>query len=151
VDLSKLTTSDKVIAGSGLLLFIASFLTWFKVSISGFSSSGNGWDVGFFWGGIPALLGLLSAGIVLGTKLGTLKMPELPVSTGQAMLIAGGVAAVIVVLKLLIGIDTPSGFGAVGGDVSRGIGIYLATLASLGLAGGGFMAYQEEQSGSSPA
>ena len=146
MDLSKLNTSDKIIAGSGIVLFIASFLTWFKVTVdigvAKASASGNGWDVGFFWGGIPALLGLLSAGIVLGTKLGTLKMPELPVSTGQSMLIAGGVAAVIVVLKLLIGVDD-HGIG----DVTRGIGIYLATLASLGLAYGGFMAYKEEQGG----
>ena len=35
MDLKKLTTSDKVIAGSGLVLFIAYFLTWFKVSFSG--------------------------------------------------------------------------------------------------------------------
>ena len=31
MDLNKLTTSDKVIAGSGILLFIADFLPWFKV------------------------------------------------------------------------------------------------------------------------
>lgn len=144
MDLSKLTTSDKVIAGSGIVLFIASFLPWFEASASGYSTSGNGWDVGFFWGGIPALLGLLSAGIVLGTKLGSLKMPELPVSTGQAMLIAGAVAAAIVVLKLIVGEDGGCAFG-ICVDVDRSWGLFLATIAGLGLAYGGFMAFKEDQ------
>ena len=135
MDLSKLTTSDKVIAGSGLVLFIASFLPWFKVSIFGVSATGSGWDVGFFWAGIPAILGLLSAGIVLGTKLGTMKMPEIPMSTGQAMLIAGGIAAAIVVLKLLIGEDY----------ADRAWGLFVATIAALGLLAGGYMAFQEDK------
>ena len=85
--MDKLTTSDKVVAGSGLLLFIASFLPWFGVE--GFNVHGNGWDVGFFWGGIPALLGLAAAGVVLATKLGDVKLPDLPITWGQAILAAG--------------------------------------------------------------
>jgi hypothetical protein len=139
VDLSKLTTSDKVIAGSGIVLFIASFLPWFKVSIFGVSATGSGWDVGFLWAGLPALLGLLSAGIVIATKLGSTKMPELPVTTGQAMLIAGAVAAALVVLKLLIGEDF----------ADRAWGLFVATIAALGLLAGGYMAFQEEKSGTS--
>jgi hypothetical protein len=136
VDLSKLSTSDRVIAGSGIVLFIASFLPWFKLSAFGFTAEASGWDVGFFWAGIPALLGLLSAGIVLGTKLGSMEMPKMQVSSGQAMLIAGAVAAGIVVLKLLIGEDGP---------VDRAWGLFLATIAALGLLGGGYMAFQEEK------
>ncbi len=135
MDLSKLTTSDRVIAGSGIVLFIASFLPWFKVSAFGFTAEASGWDVGFFWAGIPALLGLLSAGVVLGTKLGSMEMPRMQVSSGQAMLIAGAVAAGIVVLKLLIGED----------HLDRAWGLFLATIAALGLLGGGYMAFQEEK------
>ena len=65
-----------------------------------------------------------------------MKMPELQVSSGQAMLIAGAVAAGIVVLKLLIGEDC---------TVDRAWGLFLATIAALGLLGGGFLAFQEDE------
>lgn len=141
MDLSKLSTSDKVIAGSGIVLFIASFLPWFKVEAFGFSATANGWDVGFIWAGLPALIGLLAAGIVLATKLGTMEMPRMQVSTGQAMLIAGAIAAFFVVLKLLMGEDGP---------VDRAWGLFVATIAALGLLAGGYLAFQEEKSGTGP-
>ena len=145
MDLSKLSRTDQIIAGSGILLFIASFLPWFEVSARGVGSeSGNGWDVGFIWGGIPALLGLLMAGIVLATKLGSAKMPELPITTGQVMLAAGVLAALLVVIKLLVGEDTPDTFGVFDIEVSRAWGLFVATIAALGLAAGGYLAYKEE-------
>jgi hypothetical protein len=143
VDLSKLNTTDKVIAGSGLLLFIASFLPWFGKG----PFDGNGWDVGFLWGGIPALLGLLAALVVLGVRLGDMKMPELPATTGQIMLGAGAISALLVVLKLLIGYKA-CGFN-VCVHLDRKIGLFLAAIAAIGLLYGGFQAYREEQAGRS--
>lgn len=139
MDLSKLTTSDKIVAGSGILLFIASFLPWF--GIDGFSGSGNGWDVGFFWGGIPALLGLAAAGIVLASKLADVTLPDLPIPWGQAFLGIGVLAALIVLLKLLLGYEV-CGFGACV-DFDRKWGLFLASLAAIGLAAGGFLKFQE--------
>jgi hypothetical protein len=135
----KLTTSDKVVAGSGLLLFIASFLPWF--GFEGFSESGNGWDVGFFWGGIPALLGLAAAGVVLATKLGDVKLPDLPITWGQAILAAGALSALIVVLKLLIGHEECGGGFCF--DFDRKWGLFVAAIAAIGLAAGGFLKFQE--------
>ncbi|HJR26194.1 MAG TPA: hypothetical protein VJ804_12030 [Acidimicrobiales bacterium] len=143
MDLSKLSRTDRIIAVSGLVLFVSAFLPWFKAEFAGFSDTGNGWDVSFVFGGLPALLGLLSAGVVLATKLGNATMPDMPFSTGQAMLGVGGLAALLVVLKLLIGEDSP-GFGV---DVSRSWGLFVATIAALALAGGGYLAFQEEKSG----
>lgn len=139
MDLSKLSTSDRVVAGSGLLLFIASFLPWF--GIDGFSGSGNGWDVGFLWGGIPALLGLAAAGVVLATKLGDMKLPDLPVTWGQAILGAGVLSALLVVLKLLMGYEV-CGFGSCI-DLDRKWGLFVAAIASIGLAVGGYLKFQE--------
>ncbi len=139
MDLSKLTTSDKVIAGSGIVLFIASFLPWFKLDFLGESVTANGWDVGFFWAGIPGLLGLAAAGAVLASKLGDVKLPELPVGWGQAFLIAGAVSAAIVLLKLIMGEDF----------VDRAWGLFLATIAALAFAAGGYLKFQEEKSGTS--
>jgi hypothetical protein len=130
----KLTTSDKVIAGSGLLLFICSFLPWFKLDFLGESITANGWDVGFFWAGIPALLGLAAAAAVLANKLADVDLPDLPVTWGMAFLIAGGISAAIVILKLLIGEDI----------VDRAWGLFLATLAAIGFAFGGYLKFQED-------
>ena len=137
MDLSKLTTSDRIIAGSGIVLFISSFLTWFKVegTIIG-DIKASGWDVGFLWAGLPALIGLLAAGVVLATKMGSMEMPNLQMSTGKIMLIAGAISAALVVLKLLIGEDEPW---------DRSFGIFLATIAALGLLAGGYLAFQEEK------
>ena len=142
MDLSKLNRSDRIIAASGLVLFLSAFLPWFKAEFGGFSGTANGWDMSFIFGGLPALLGLLSAGIVLATKLGNAKLPEMPFSSGQAMLGAGALATLLVVIKFLVGEDAPSGW-----DVSRSWGLFLATIAALALAGGGYLAFQEEKSG----
>jgi len=147
VDLSKLTTSDKLIAGSGIVLFIASFLPWFTADVEGFDvGDANGWDVGFGWAGLPALLGLAAAAIILVTKLGTADMPDLPISWGQAFLGAGALSALLVVLKLLMGED--------GNDfvkVDRAWGLFLAAIAALAFAGGGYLKFQEEKSGTPSA
>jgi hypothetical protein len=139
VDLDKLTTSDKIIAGSGIVLFIAYFLPWFKVDfgpLGGGSVSASGGDVGFFWATLPMLLGLIAAGVVIATKLFDVKLPDLPIPWGQAYLAAGGLAAFLVVLKLLIGEDPSS-------IVKRAFGLFIAALAAIGLAAGGFLKFQE--------
>jgi hypothetical protein len=74
------------------------------------------------------------------------KLPDLPVGWGQTLFIAGCVAAVIVILKLLIGEDDE---GLPGVSVTRSFGLFLATLAAIGLAVGGYLKWQEEKSGSS--
>jgi hypothetical protein len=147
VDLSKLTTTEKLIAGSGLVLFIASFLPWFEVSVEGIGSeTGNGWDVGFLWAGLPALLGLAAAGIILATRLGSATLPDLPVTWGQAFLGAGVLSAFLVVLKLIIGEDEPTGADIFGGvEISRAWGLFVAALAALAFAAGGYLRFQEEK------
>lgn len=144
MDLNKLSLSDKIIGVSALVLLIASFLPWFKVSAGPFSATGSGWDVGFFWAGIPVILGLVMLAQVGITNFGDAsKLPELPVSWGQVHLGAGALAAVIVVLKLIIGEDV-GGFDV---DMDRSFGLFLATIAALALAYGGFLKFQEEKKG----
>ncbi|HEX6417948.1 MAG TPA: hypothetical protein VFZ77_05615 [Acidimicrobiales bacterium] len=153
MDISKLKTSDWVIAASGLVLLIASFLDWFTVEIDGgelfgtASAGGNGWDVGFFWAGIPVIIGLAMIAVVAIRAFSPeTKLPDLPIGWGQTLFIAGVVAAVIVVLKLLIGEDV-DGAEAFGIEVKRAFGLFLASLAAIGLAVGGFLEWQEEKSG----
>lgn len=139
MDLSKLSIGDKVMAGSGLALFVFSFLPWFKWEAFGYSASQSGWDY-FFTGIVPVLCGLILVGYVVVTKvLDGVTLPELPVPLPLVILGLGGAAALLVVLRLLIGADDA------GTDVlDRGIGIFLSTLAALGLGAGAFLKFQEE-------
>lgn len=139
MDLNKLTTSDKVIAGSAIALLIFSFLPWLGLE----GGSNNGWDY-FLTGVLPVLLGLVMLAQVAITALSPeTKLPDLPVTWGQVHLGAGVAAAVLVVLRLLMGDDI------MGFDLDRKVGIFLATLAAIGLAVGGFLKFQEEKSGAS--
>lgn len=142
MDLNKLNTADKVIAGSGIVLFIAYFLPWFKADAGIVTVTASGGDVGFLWATLPMLLGLVAAGAVIASKLFDVKLPELPVPLGQAFLGIGVLAAVLVVLKLIIGEDT-GGAGAFGIEINRAFGLFLAALAAIGLAAGGFLKFQE--------
>jgi hypothetical protein len=139
MDLSKLSLGDKVMAGSGIALFIFSFFPWFEYSAFGFSVSQSGWDF-FFTGIVPVLLGLILVGYVVVTKvLDGVTLPELPVAYPLLVLGLGAAAAVLVVLRLLMGGDDA------GTDVlDRAFGIFLATLAAVGLGAGAFLKFQEE-------
>ena len=153
MDLNKLTTSDKVIAGSAIALLIFSFFPWFEISGFGFSGSSSGWDY-FFTGILPVLLGLVMLAQVAITAFAPdTKLPDLPVTWGQVHLGVGAAAAVLVVLRLLMGddnFDIP-GAAAAGVDSGRAFGLFLAALAAVGLAVGGFLKFQEEKSGASSA
>lgn len=144
MDINKLSTPEKIISVSAIVLFIASFLPWFKVSFLGSSITGNGWDVGFLWAGIPTLLGLaMLAHVAISNFAENVKLPELP--WPKVHLIAGCLAALLVVLKFLIGESE------VGVDFDRAFGLFIAAIAAIGLGVGGFLYYRESQGSTGPA
>jgi hypothetical protein len=142
MDFAKLSLSDKLILGGAALLTIAMFLPWFKFEFFGSSITANGFDVGFLWATLPWLLGLAMAGVIVMSNLKPdQELPELPVPYGQANLIAGGVAAGLIVLKLLIGES----------ELDRSFGLFLAVIAGGGLAYGGFLKKGEDEGGTTSA
>ncbi len=152
MDLKKLSKADQVIGASAIVLLIASFLPWFKLSVGGgilgdISTTGNGWDVGFLWGGLPTILGLIMLAHVAITNFSPqTKLPDLPVTWGQIHLGAGVLAALLVVLKFLIGESDEGGLL----EVSRSFGLFLAVIAAIGLAVGGFLKFKEPQAATAP-
>lgn len=149
MDVSKLKRSDWVILASFLVFFVATFLDWFTAEVEGglISVSVNGYDLdgALFWVWLPLLLGLAMVTVVLLRAFSPeTRLPDLPIGWGQALFFAGVAALALVLLKFLLGEDAPSGLGV---DVSRGIGIFLAVLATAGLAAGGWLKWQDEKAG----
>jgi multisubunit Na+/H+ antiporter MnhF subunit len=150
MDLNKLTTGDRVIAVSGIVLLIVSFFDWLgaEADVGPFSVSdaGNAWD--FTLPMLAVLIGIAMVVLVSLRAFGV-ALPD-TVPWGLILLIMGGVAVFFVLIKLIVGpnIDT----GGVDVDVSktREFGIFLGLIASAGLAAGGYLRFQEEQ-GASPA
>jgi len=151
VDLNKLTQSEKVIAGSAIAFLIFSFFPWYGKG----SYSRNGWSY-FLFGIIPLLLAIIMVAQIAVSRFTETKLPDLPITWGQVHLIAGGLAAVLVLLKLIIGDKYGLGGSVLGVhlpsiSLDRQFGIYLAFLASLGLAAGGFLKSREPAAASPPA
>ena len=144
MDISKLSTGDKVIAGSGIALLVFSFFPWFGIDVAGgFASySESGWSSPFSL--IAILLGIAMVAAVVLPAFGV-ELPDTGMPRSQILFIAGIVAAALVLLQLLIGSSTA------GVDLDRKIGVFLGLLAALGLAGGGFLTKQEGDEGAGGA
>ena len=142
MDLSKLTTSDRLIVGGGIVYLISMFLKWFEFSEQGFSISASGWD--YFIGGIvPLILIAVMVAHVLITRFAAeTKLPDLPLPWSQVHLIAGAAAAAIVLLRLIIPAEIEFGGFDTGEDFDRAYGIIIALLAALAVAAGGYLKYQ---------
>jgi hypothetical protein len=146
MDLSKLKPSDWMVGGGTLLFLIAMFLPWYKVDLGFASASASGFDYGLF-GIIPLLLLLAVAGATVLPKLvESVKVPETigPLPRAQGALAAAGLATVLVLLRLLLKDD--GGAGGIADDiVERGIGLFLALLASAAVTAGAFLEFQGKE------
>jgi hypothetical protein len=134
VDLNRLTLGGRIIALSGLLLFIDSFLPWFR-RCADFSSLGGGKICASHngWNNALSLLGVLIALALVVLVVLEAAGNALPavgtVTWGQITMGAAAVAAFFVILQVIIG---DSG-------VSRSVGAYLGVVFALALAYGGFL------------
>jgi hypothetical protein len=149
VDLNKLTQSEKVIAGSAVAFFIFSFLPWYGKG--GYSR--NGWSY-FLFGVIPLLLAIIMAAQIGISRFTETKLPDPPISWAQVHLVAGGLAALLVLLKLIIGDKYHIGASILGissVSLDREFGIYLAFLASIGLVVGAYLKSKEPAGTAPPA
>lgn len=155
--LRKLDTADRVVVLSTIVLMGSPWLDWFKATyeggLVGGSSTINGWDVSnrAFWVIIPCLLALLSLAVVLvRTYFRRVELPPLPIGYGQAVFFAGLAAAGLVLMKVLVGEEVRAFVIAntvIDADVSRSYGIFVALLAALGFAAGGYLKWKDERSG----
>ncbi|MBL8776520.1 MAG: hypothetical protein JNK12_11325 [Acidimicrobiales bacterium] len=123
--LDRLTTGDKVLALSTLAFVLSMFLPWFGQG----PRSTRGWDYAFF-GIVPLVLVVASTGMALTRRLTGTSLPELPVPMSQLALTDAGVAALLVLVKVVLGDDETVLDVTV--ELRRRFGIFLALAASAG-------------------
>lgn len=140
--IQEMTLGEKVLGGSGILLLLLSFFTWFSKDysagsdafrVSGTYNGHNG------WGGILSLLGiLLVIAAVVFVVLDRLTSVELPEKFGnfprsRAVGIGAIVGGALCLLQILVG-QSVSGV-----SLDRTIWAWIALLASAGVAAGGVL------------
>jgi hypothetical protein len=150
-DTTRVRFGEMIAAGSGLVLFLSLFLEWYNVSGKGtFSREASvgrsGWEsLGF----IDILLFLVAVIAVTVAVLHALNMMprQLPASTGFILLVAGAIATLLVLFRLLSTGD--AGLPIPGNaddfiDIGRSFGVFVAFLAALGVTLGGWLTWNEE-------
>ncbi len=144
MDLSKLKPSDWMVGGGAIVFLIAMVLPWYGFGDGGFSVNNTGFS--YFLSGIIPLLLIIGVFVltVLPKLVDSINLPDPigPLPRLQAALAAAGLAAILVVLRLLIASDNV-GSVDVGQNADRKFGLILAVLAVLAVAAGAFIKNQE--------
>jgi hypothetical protein len=175
MEVDNLTTGDRVIGVSALLLLAFSFLDWLGEKATGLadvdpsnSASKNAWAY-------PVTMIAVVIGCVMLISV-VLKMLDAnqptaigPLSWNQVLFLAGLVAFLLIAIKLIVG---PGSWTDAGGHrlsfdllsklcrgltpgcegvvKTRGIGIILGVIAGAGLAVGGYLGVKEDHSAPQP-
>lgn len=142
MDLSSFTKSDWMKIGGAVGIFIFGFFDWVTFEALGFSESGgNVFD--FFWTGVlPWLLILAVGAITVLLALKVLKPAQAP--WPLIMLAAAGLAAFLLLMRLIFNpLEGSDAIEALGGDVGRGIGMYLSVISGLVAFAGAFLGFKE--------
>jgi len=149
LDTSKISFGEMIAGVGGLLLFLFMFLKWYGVEADGVELvAGNAWESFSFIDLLLFLAALVAVAVAALRAAG--KLPALPIPAGQIVAIAGAVAVVLVLFRLIF---TPGGGEEVAGvefDITRKLGVFLGLLASAAIAFGGYTAMNERASGEAP-
>lgn len=139
MDINKLSLGDRIVAASGILLFLLIlFAPWHSIDLGEFGGTirknafyGEGDAVG--WPAFLAFIILIAVvAVVLIRKLAdNVTLPELPIPWNQAIFYATIAVPVLLLLKLLLFNDFIS-FWA-----------YIDILLGIGMAYGGFLIFKE--------
>lgn len=151
MDLDRLNTGEKIAGVSAVLLFVIMFFDWFGVEISGEGGSvsfGSGAG-GNAWQALDIIPFILLIAIVVALVNVFLRLSdsdyEPPISMNVAVAVLGGLAALLVLFRVI----SPPDFGSFGGvtvEATREFGLFLGLAAAIGIAFGGWKGMQEEGS-----
>src|SRR5215216_2321244 len=157
VDTTRLRFGDLIAGGSAVLLFLFTFLRWFKVTGEGEDQIPDSFKDAFSfnaWEAMPFLTFILLVCILAVIAIVVIRLTgtqiNLPVPLGTIILAAGALAVLIILFRLVL---TPyPSVSFLGrefsvkdneGDVGRSYGIFLGLLAAIGMLAGGFLSARE--------
>jgi hypothetical protein len=126
---------DRITSLAGLALALSSFMSWYAGSGDGLTIAVIGWHTGVL-GKLVFLIGMAVVALGLLREFGIDLPPTVPESL--VVIVLGSISTVLVLIRL---ISVPDDFFPYDG---RGIGIWIALLASLALIVGGLLRAGEE-------
>jgi hypothetical protein len=137
MDAGRLSQGAMIAAISGLVLFISLFFDWVGIEVTGVgSASQTGWES---QSSLDIYLLIVSViAVVPGVLALTGGGGDLPIATAANALLLGAIAVILMFFTMFIGF--PDG-------LDRKFGMWLALIASIGVAVGGYLAAQEEAMG----
>lgn len=159
MDFSRISFGEMIAGVSGLALFVFMFLPWYgakaTLNLGGANISASASDNVDAWGAfsfIDVLLFLaavIAVAMVVARAAGAVPA-DLSVPPGLIVAIAGAVAVILILYRLIDapGVDV-SGLG-VNLDITRKIGIFLGLIAAAGIAFGGYTAMNERAPSEAP-
>lgn len=151
MDSSKLGVGEIIAGISGLALFVFMFLPWYGVdSVGGFEVGGvdaSAWEAFSFIDILLFLVAVVVVGLVIVQMAES--TPDLPAPPAQIILIAGVIALVLIIFRLLFTPDLDSSAIDIEVDLGRKIGVFLGLIAAAGITYGGWRATQESATPSS--
>jgi hypothetical protein len=118
----------------GLVLALSSFMSWYTVSLEGFTASVTGWHTGLL-GKLVFIVGAAVLVLLILRATGVELPPSVPL--GMVIALLGAIATVFVLVRL---ISIPDDFAPAG----RSIGIWISLLAALLLIVAGLLRSAEE-------
>jgi hypothetical protein len=118
----------------GLVLALSSFMSWYTVSLEGFTASVTGWHTGLL-GKLVFIVGAAVLVLLILRATGVELPPSVPL--GMVIALLGATATVFVLVRL---ISIPDDFAPAG----RSIGIWISLLAALLLIVAGLLRSAEE-------
>ena len=137
MDAGRLSQGAMIAAISGLVLFISLFFDWVGIEVTGVgSASQTGWES---QSSLDIYLLIVSViAVVPGVLALTGGGGDLPIANAENALLLGAIAVILMFFTMFIGF--PDG-------LDRKFGMWLALIASIGVAVGGYLAAQEEAVG----
>lgn len=156
-DIGRLRRGERIVGIGGILLFLLLFFDWYTVEVKGTglgalgaglgaSVGGSAWQV-FGFLDIYLLLTVIVALTLVGLAA-TQRTPALPVTASVITTAMSGLAALLVLLRL-VNPPGPGGSESVGGvtisvDVSPTVWAFLGFIAVLAILYGGYLSMKEE-------
>lgn len=145
MDVDKLSTGEKIVGISAVLLFIFMFFDWFSAEASNGLISGS--DSGTAWEVFSVIDLILLVTVLVAVAVAVIRLTdaafEPPISLNAVVAVLGGISTLLILYRIVSPPDVNEipGFSI---DVSPALGIFLGLIAAAGIAYGGYRAMQEE-------